>query len=98
VQVGGPGQRDRAIAEKCGEVTEEIVDAWIEWFRDPQFSATFRNKISVQIMEFAIGRPAMQVAVDANSRELKLTKVIHLVRWLPPDPNDRSIEIAPEPD
>jgi hypothetical protein len=49
-------------------------------------------------MEFAIGRPAMQVSVDANSQELKLTKVIHLVRWLPPDPNDRSIEIAPEPD
>jgi hypothetical protein len=43
-------------------------------------------------------RPAMQVSVDANSQELKLTKVIHLVGWLPPDPNDRSIEIAPEPD
>jgi hypothetical protein len=48
-------------------------------------------------MEFAIGRPAMQVSVDANSQELNPTKVIHLVRWLPPDPNDRSREIAPEP-
>jgi hypothetical protein len=26
------------------------------------------------------------------------TKVIHEVRWLPPDPNDTSRYIAPEPD
>jgi hypothetical protein len=27
-----------------------------------------------------------------------IEKIIHEVRWLPPDPNDRSIEIAAEPD
>ena len=41
------------------------------------------------------GRPAMQVAVDQTTQEAK--KVIYEVRWLPPDPNDHSKVIEPEP-
>jgi hypothetical protein len=58
----------------------------------------FRNMISMQIMSYAIGRPSQQVSVDSQNTELQYTKVVHQVRWLPPDPNDRSREIAPEPD
>jgi hypothetical protein len=79
-------------------------------FRNPQFSASFRaemadkltavfrNMISMQILSYAIGRPSQQVSVDSQNTELQYTKVVHQVRWLPPDPNDRSREIAPEPD
>ena len=41
------------------------------------------------------GRPAMQVAVDQTTQEAK--KVIYEVRWLPPDPNDHSKVIEPQP-
>jgi hypothetical protein len=36
--------------------------------------------------------------VDQTSREMTLKKVVHEVRWMPPDPNDRSVETIPEPD
>jgi hypothetical protein len=49
-------------------------------------------------MERAFGRPPVAVNVDATSREMSLEKVSREIRWLPPDPNDRSREIAPEPD
>jgi hypothetical protein len=35
---------------------------------------------------------------DATTATAELKKVVHQVRWLPPDPNDRSNYIAPEPD
>jgi hypothetical protein len=44
----------------------------------------------------AYGRPP--VAIDATTRELSLKKIIHEIRWLPPDPNDHSKVIEPEPD
>jgi hypothetical protein len=37
-----------------------------------------------------------QVSVDQTS--VSASKVIHEVRWLPPDPNDHSNVIEPEPD
>jgi hypothetical protein len=33
---------------------------------------------------------------DVTTTELK--KVVHEVRWMSPDPNDRSVETVPEPD
>jgi hypothetical protein len=79
-------------------MTDEIIDFWIWAFRNPQFSASFRAEMADKLMDRAFGRPAVAVNVDATSREMSLEKVIHEVRWLPPDPNDRSREIAPEPD
>jgi hypothetical protein len=48
------------------------------------------------LLDRAYGRPS--VAIDATTRELSLKKIIHEVRWLPPDPNDRSTVTEPEPD
>jgi hypothetical protein len=38
------------------------------------------------------------VAIDATSREMAITRIIHEVRWLPEDPNDHSKVIEPEAD
>jgi len=38
------------------------------------------------------------VAIDATTPEMSLKIIIHEVRWLPPDPNDRSVVTIPEPD
>lgn len=48
------------------------------------------------LLDRAYGRPP--VAIDATTREMSLKKIIHEVRRLPPDPNDRSNYIEPEPD
>jgi hypothetical protein len=44
------------------------------------------------------GWPVRPIEVDSTSTDVSLNKVIRAVRWLPPDPNDRSKVIEPEPD
>jgi hypothetical protein len=51
-----------------------------------------------RLMDRAYGRPPVAVQVDQTSREMALKKIIHEVRWLPPDPNDHSKVTEPEPD
>jgi len=48
------------------------------------------------LRECAFGKPAQQVSVDQTN--VGINKIIHEVQWLPPDPNDRSKVIEPEPD
>jgi hypothetical protein len=36
--------------------------------------------------------------VASTSTDVSLNKIIHEVRWMSPDPNDRSNVIEPEPD
>jgi hypothetical protein len=59
---------------------------------------TYEQRLETLKLMFdrSYGRPAMQMTVDQTN--LSATKIIHEVRWLPPDPNDKSIEIQPEPD
>jgi hypothetical protein len=58
--------------------------------------AALRLAAADDLLDRAYGRPP--VAIDAATREMSLEKIIHEVRWLPPDPNDHSREIEPEPD
>jgi hypothetical protein len=41
-------------------------------------------------MDRAYGRPPVAMEIDATNRETAPQKVIHVVRWLPPDPADKS--------
>ena len=86
------------VMDACCKLTPKVVALWEKWLDDESYSAVFRNMISMQIMSYAIGRPSQQVSVDSQNTELQHTKVVHEVRWLPPDPNDKSAEIQPEPD
>jgi hypothetical protein len=58
---------------------------------------TFEERFETLKLMFdrSYGRPAMQMSVDQTSVSAK--KIIHEVRWLPPDPNDHSNVIEPEP-
>jgi hypothetical protein len=49
-------------------------------------------------MNRAFGLPVTPIEVDSTSTDLQLSKIIHEVRWMSPDPNDRSNVIEPEPD
>jgi hypothetical protein len=59
---------------------------------DDQFKAIDR------MMDRAYGRAPQPMHVDQDTRELSIKKIIHEVQWLPPDPNDTSNYIPPEPD
>jgi hypothetical protein len=65
-------------------------------FMDEKQPAALRLAAANDLLDRAYGRPP--VAIDATTREMALKKVIYEVRWLPPDPNDHSNYIAPEPD
>ena len=61
-----------------------------------EYSFNERFEVWKEIHNRGYGRPAMQMTVDQTN--LSASKVIHEVRFLPPDPNDTSNYIAPEPD
>src|SRR5215470_16453515 len=57
-------------------------------FMDEKQPAALRLAAANDLLDRAYGRPP--VAIDATTRETSLKKIIHEVRWLPPDPNDHS--------
>lgn len=61
----------------------------------PLYSEAAQLRASENIVAWGLGRPAQAVQVDQTS--VGVNKVIHEVRWLPPDPNDHSNIIEPEP-
>jgi hypothetical protein len=65
-------------------------------FMDEKQPAALRLAAANDLLDRAYGRPP--VAIDATTREMSFEKIIHEVRWLPPDPNDRSKRMEPEPD
>ena len=66
-------------------------------FRNAKAPIVLRMDAGQWLMDRAYGK-AFQ-AVDANQvmQEHSVQKVVHIVKWLPPDPNDHSNVIEPEP-
>ena len=107
-----PGLADRLKrwrwSERCAERTpkllafyDEVLDTKAEDGKGPDghgWAYTFeqRRAIAQELRECAFGKPAQQVSVDQTN--VGIGKIIHEVQWLPPDPNDRSKVIEPEPD
>jgi hypothetical protein len=57
-------------------------------------SEEVRRKATKDLIEACIGKPHQAVQFDASRNEHRTITV----RWLPPDPNDHSKAIEPEPD
>jgi hypothetical protein len=66
-----------------------IFEKYWAWFNDEELDIDHRMKAGAFLVAYGIGRPVQPVeaAVDSN------VKQIIEVRWLPPDPNDRSRRI-----
>jgi hypothetical protein len=86
------------LAEKCAAFTPQVVALWGEILEDKTLPYILRWRAADRLMDGAFGRPAMAMTVDQTSRQMAIKKIIHECRWLPPDPNDRSVYIEPEPD
>jgi hypothetical protein len=85
-----------AFYEAARQYEQEALRVIVSVFMDEKQPAALRLAAANDLLDRAFGRPP--VAIDATTREMSLKKIIHEVRWLPPDPNDRSVETIPEPD
>jgi hypothetical protein len=65
---------------------------------DEKQPASLRLAAANDLLDRAYGRPPVAVQVDATTSETAIKKIIHEVRWLPPDPNDHSKEIEHQDD
>jgi hypothetical protein len=74
------------VMKQCGAMTERMVGMLGEFADNPKFSASFRRLCALDILAYAIGAPARQIFVDAQNTEMQYSKIVHEVRWLPPDP------------
>src|SRR5262249_12872789 len=86
------------LQEKCAALTDECIALWSSMFGNEICPWVLRLEAADRLMDRAYGKPLQAVMMDATSQETSLRKVVHEVRWLPPDPNDRSRVTEPEPD
>ena len=86
------------FAEKCAETSDKVIALWESMVEDPNCPWVLRLAAGDRLMDRAFGLPVRPVEVDSTSTDVSLKKIIHEVRWMPPDPNDRSVETIPEPD
>jgi hypothetical protein len=98
------------ISERCAEFTNEILDFWVDVLRNPlaevkrdgksmmvrKYTVEQQFMASDRLMDCAYGKAPVVAQVDQNKREMAVRRIV--VSWLPPDPNDTSKHIPPEPD
>jgi hypothetical protein len=91
-----------ALVDKYGPtLCERVMCTPAEDGKGPDghgFAYTFDQQVEIlKLMEErAYGRPAQAVQIDQSS--VTDTEITYNIRWLPPDPNDHSKVIQPEPD
>jgi hypothetical protein len=83
-----------AFAAACARHSDAVVDFWFRTMMNTKAEMTHRIACSLHLMNRAHGMP-VQVTHESVTEN---RKQILEVRWMPPDPNDRSRLIEPEPD
>jgi hypothetical protein len=82
------------MAHQAAAYTDRIIALWGQVLEDENAPLQYRLICADRLMDRGYGKPA--VAVETTQEGT--TKHVYQVRWLPPDPNDRSNYIEPEPD
>jgi hypothetical protein len=83
-----------AFAAECARHKDEVISFWFKTMMDQKADMSHRIACSDRLMNRAFGLP-MQISSEQITEN---RKQILEVRWLPPDPNDHSKLIEPEPD
>jgi hypothetical protein len=83
-----------AFAAACRVHEQAVIDFWFNTMMREDRDMTHRIACSDRLMNRAHGLP-MQISQESVQEH---RKTILEVRWLEPDPNDRSRLIQPEPD
>jgi hypothetical protein len=89
---------DYKLMEGAAEATHDAIAFAKEVLRNEKAPIVLRFMAFDRLMNRAYGLPFQAVDISQMIQEQSAQKVIHEVRWLPPDPNDRSKVIEPEPD
>ena len=71
-----------------------ILQQYSDWFEDESLPIKERMHAGDRLLAYALGKPT----TFDNPEEAAEVKRTLIVRWMPPDPNDRSKVIEPEPD
>jgi hypothetical protein len=89
---------DRAVrlqaAAFAASHVPKIMQWWAELYQDEKQPMSVRIAASDRLVDRALGRPTQAIE---NPEEGEAQRTL-IVRWMPPDPNDRSNVIQPEPD
>jgi hypothetical protein len=82
--------------EKASQYADEAIQKHVDAMRNVpgDISNELQLKAAKWLFEAAYGRPTQAVQLETRP-EVQRTLI---VRWMPPDPNDRSNVIEPEPD
>jgi hypothetical protein len=84
--------------EAARQYEQEALRVIVSVFMDEKQPAALRLAAANDLLDRAYGKPPVAVQVNQTAPEMAARKVVHLVRWMPPDPNDHSKRIEPEPD
>jgi hypothetical protein len=79
--------------EAARQYDKEALRVMASILMDEKQPASLRLAAANDLLDRAYGRPP--VAMDAQTQKMSTKKIIHEVRWLPPDPNDQSKRIEP---
>jgi hypothetical protein len=86
------------LMDKCAATTDKCIKLWSDMVDNPACPWILRLAASDRLMQRAYGMPLRPIVMQGDVTTTELKKVVHQVRWMPPDPNDRSAETIPEPD
>jgi len=82
------------LQERCAELTDDCIELWTSMLRNPSCPWVLRLTAADRLMDRAYGKPPQAVMMDATSHEASLRKVVHEVRWMPPDQRSLGIHRA----
>jgi hypothetical protein len=77
--------------EAARQYDKKALQVMASILMDEKQPASLRLAAANDLLDRAYGRPPL--AVDPTPQDTALKKIIHEVRWLPPDPADNSIAI-----
>jgi hypothetical protein len=86
------------LMERCAESTEEGIAFCEQVLRNEKAPIVLRFMAFDRLMNRAYGLPFQAVDINTLSEERSEQKVVHIVKWLDPDPNDKSKEIQHQDD
>jgi hypothetical protein len=76
--------------------SDEVLEFYAKVFRDEKEPTTVRMEAGERLLNRAFGR--IVTPVETTGETAQTVRHVYNIRWLPPDPNDHSRVIEPEPD
>jgi hypothetical protein len=86
------------LMESCAEATEKGIAFCKEVLYNEKAPIAFRFMAFDRLMNRAYGLPFQAVDLNLLSEEHSVQKVVHIVKWMAPDPNDKSKVIEHQDD